>query len=196
MTRPMSGPHPDHTGELAAFLSRPSWEVAPELVGWQLETTIDGLTTAVTITEVEAYDQTDPASHSFRGPTSRTRTMFGPPGGLYVYRSYGLHWCMNIVTGPDGHGAAVLLRSGRPLSGREAMSRRRGREDHLTDGPGKLTQALGIEGRHDGLLLGDGPVVMRPGPETPLVIATPRIGITKAAEKPWRFVATGGRWVF
>lgn len=175
--------------DLIEFLSRPSWEVAPELVGWQLLTDF-GTETSVVLTEVEAYDQTDPASHSYRGPTPRTRTMFGPPGHLYVYRSYGIHWCMNVVTGPEGHGAAVLLRGGRPVSGMETMISRRGRRTQLTDGPGKLTQALGISGDHDGLWMGDGPVVLRPDRGSPVVVATPRIGITKAVETPWRFVAT------
>lgn len=177
------------TDDLLEFLSRPSWEVAPELVGWQLVTSF-GTETSVVLTEVEAYDQTDPASHSYRGPTPRTRTMFGPPGHLYVYRSYGIHWCMNVVTGPEGHGAAVLLRGGRPLSGLETMISRRGRRSQLTDGPGKLTQALGISGDHDGLWMGDGPVVLRPDRGSSVVVATPRIGITKAVETPWRFVAT------
>lgn len=175
--------------DLIEFLSRPSWEVGPELVGWHLLTTF-GAETSVVLTEVEAYDQTDPASHSHRGPTPRARTMFGPPGHLYVYRSYGIHWCMNVVTGPEGHGAAVLLRGGRPVEGLETMISRRGRRSQLTDGPGKLTQALGISGDHDGLWMGDGPVVLRPGRQASVVVATPRIGITKAVETPWRFVAT------
>lgn len=175
--------------DLRAFLARPAWEVAPELVGWQLITSF-GTETAVVLTEVEAYDQSDPASHSYRGPTPRTHTMFGPPGHLYVYRSYGIHWCMNVVTGPEGHGAAVLLRGGQPVTGLETMISRRRRRNQLTDGPGKLTQAMGISGDHDGLWMGDGPVVLRPGRSSPVVVATPRIGITKAVETPWRFVAT------
>lgn len=176
---------------LADFLSRPSWEVAPELLGWRFETRFGGVVTAVALTEVEAYDQTDPASHSHRGETARTAAMFAAPGHLYVYRSYGVHWCMNVVTGPPGHGAAVLLRAGRPLEGAEAMARRRGRHDHLADGPGKLTQALGIDGTHDGLyLLASEEVRLIPTRGAPDVVATPRIGITKAAETPWRFVAT------
>ncbi|MGA7273148.1 MAG: DNA-3-methyladenine glycosylase, partial [Acidimicrobiia bacterium] len=125
--------------ELSRLLSRPSWEVAPLLLGWHFETRIDGIPTAIALTEVEAYDQTDPASHSYGGETRRTRPMFGPPGYLYVYRSYGIHWCANIVTGPSGHGAAVLLRGGRAVTGQVTMARRRGRADHLADGPGKLT---------------------------------------------------------
>lgn len=174
------------------FLAAPSWEVAPRLIGWRFETTFQGETTAVILTEVEAYDQTDAASHSYRGPTRRTEAMFGSPGHLYVYRSYGLHWCVNIVTGPPGHGAAVLLRGGHPAEGREIMIRRRGRSDHIADGPGKLTQALGITGEHDGLYLEPaGSVRLVPTDVAPTILATPRIGITKATDTPWRFVAAG-----
>lgn len=176
------------------FLAAPSWEVAPHLVGCRFETEFDGVTTAVVLTEVEAYDQADPASHSYRGPTARTAAMFGSPGHLYVYRSYGIHWCVNIVTGPPGHGAAVLLRAGRPVAGIEKMIQRRGRRDHLADGPGKLTQAMGIAGQHDGLYLEPaGKVRLVPTNDTPTVLATPRIGITKATDTAWRFVAAGDR---
>jgi len=176
--------------DLAEFLAGPSWEVAPQLIGWRLETRFQGVTTAVMLTEVEAYDQTDPASHSYRGPTNRAKVMFRPPGRLYVYRSYGLHWCANVVTGPEGHGAAVLLRAGVPLEGVEQMVRRRGRATNLCDGPGKLTEALGITGDHNGLdLTDDDSVRLLPTGESLTVLATPRIGITKAVEKPWRFVA-------
>ncbi|HEX2154906.1 MAG TPA: DNA-3-methyladenine glycosylase [Acidimicrobiia bacterium] len=181
-------------GSLQDFLLAPSWEVAPLLVGWRFETRFDAATTAVVLTEVEAYDETDAASHSFRGITPRTEAMFGPPGHLYVYRSYGIHWCVNLVTGPAGHGAAVLLRAGIPVEGEETMARRRGRRSNLTDGPGKLTQALGITGSHNQLnLMQDGMVRMTPTGESPTVIATPRIGITKAVERPWRFVAATWR---
>jgi DNA-3-methyladenine glycosylase len=114
--------------------------------------------------------------------------MFGPPGHLYVYRSYGVHWCANIVTGPIGRGAAVLLRGGRPVAGEGTMARRRGRSDHLADGPGKLTQAMGLSGSHDGIALG---TLARLSPTNihPTVVATPRIGISKAVDLPWRFVA-------
>lgn len=177
------------TAYLSDFLTRPSWEVAPALLGWRLETRFGGVVTAVSLTEVEAYDQTDPASHSHRGRTPRTAAMFAAPGHLYVYRSYGIHWCMNVVTGPAGHGAAVLLRAGLPVGGADVMARRRGRNDHLADGPGKLTQALGIDGSHDGLyLLASEDVRLIPTEGSPVVIARPRVGITKAAEIPWRFV--------
>lgn len=176
--------------ELAEVLSAPSWEVAPRLIGWRFETRFGGVPTAVVLNELEAYDQTDPASHSFRGPTARTEAMFGPPGHLYVYRSYGIHWCVNVVTGPPGHGAAVLLRGGIPVEGVEEMVRRRGRSVNVADGPGKLTQALGIDRSHNQLKLRhDGEIRLVPTGETPTVVSTPRIGITKAVDKPWRFVA-------
>lgn len=162
--------------------------VAPSLLGWRFETRF-GAVTAVTLTEVEAYDQTDPASHSFRGQTGRTWPMFGPSGHLYVYRSYGIHWCVNLVTGPSGHGAAVLLRGGIPIEGETTMAHRRGRDDHLTDGPGKLAQALGLSQEHNGVALG-ADVRLVPGPPLPAV-ATPRIGISRGVATPWRFVASG-----
>lgn len=161
-------------------------------MGWRLETEFDGIVTAVVLSEVEAYDQADPASHSYRGPTPRTEPMFGPPGRLYVYRSYGIHWCVNLVTGPEGHGAAVLLRAGSPVAGEIEMIKRRGRSENLADGPGKLTQALAIHGGHSGMsLTPDGPIRLRPTGATPRVIATPRIGISKAKDVPWRFVNAG-----
>lgn len=164
--------------------------MAPRLLGWQLATYIGGVETAVLLTEVEAYDETDPASHSFRGPTPRTAAMFGPPGHLYVYRSYGMHWCVNVVTGPEGHGAAVLLRAGRPVVGVEHMKARRGRDRHLADGPGKLAQALGLTAAQYGVdLTGKGPVRLLPAQRTLPGVATPRVGITKAVDVAWRFVA-------
>ena len=170
------------------FLAAPSWEVAPLLLGWLLTTELDGVRTSIELTEVEAYDQNDPASHSYRGPTARTATMFGPPGVLYVYRSYGIHWCVNIVTGPPGHGAAVLLRAGRPTEGVDRMIERRGRSDHIADGPGKLTQALGITGDDDGVdATSGGTVRLIPGTGAPTPFVGVRVGITKAVSVPWRF---------
>ena len=174
--------------------SGPVLEVAAHLLGKRLATSIDGATTSVLICEVEAYGGAhDPASHAFPGPNRRNRTMFSAAGTLYVYRSYGVHWCANVVTGREGEGQAVLLRGGLPEWGVETMIRRRGRDDHLCDGPGKLTQALGMDGRHDGLVLsagrevwleesGMGPIEWR---------STPRVGISKATERPWRLVALG-----
>jgi DNA-3-methyladenine glycosylase len=173
------------------FLEGPAWEAAPLLLGWRLESHIDGQATTLTLTEVEAYDQADPASHSYHGPTPRTESMFGPPGHLYVYRSYGLHWCSNVTTGPPGRGAAVLLRAGVPTAGRAIMKQRRGRADHLTDGPGKLSQAMGISGLHDGLdLFAEGSIRLVPGEAPPLIRSTTRIGLARGQNTPWRFVTT------
>lgn len=176
--------------ELFDILSDDSVRAAPRLLGCRLVSEIEGRRAVVEIAEVEAYREDDPASHSFAGPTRRNRTMFGRGGLLYVYRSYGVHWCANVVTGPEGKGAAVLLRGGVPIEGEELMRARRGRDDHLVDGPGKLCQALGITGEHDGVdLLAGGPLRLEPGPPPRRVVVTPRVGISKAKEKPWRFVA-------
>lgn len=170
----------------------PVEDVAAELLGRTLRTTFSDGITEVVITEVEAYaGERDPASHAFRGATPRNRSMFGPAGTLYVYRSYGIHWCMNIVTGSIGDPSAVLLRAGAPVRGREIMEARRGRSDHLADGPGKLTQALGVTGECDGTSVLDGPVrLLDRARAGGTVIATPRIGITRAVDRPWRFVLT------
>jgi DNA-3-methyladenine glycosylase len=136
------------------------------------------------ITEVEAYTSDDPASHCYRGCTPRNEVMYGPPGRLYVYFTYGMHHCVNIVTGGVGDGQAVLLRALAPLRGLEVMARRRGRADHLTDGPGKLTQALGLTLADNGaeaVVVDDGV----PPPEVPRI--GPRVGITKAVDWPRRF---------
>lgn len=171
-------------------LTGPSWEVAPRLLGSRLETRIGGEVTAVILTEVEAYDQSEPASHSHPGPTRRNASMFGPAGHFYVYRSYGIHWCINVVTGPAGHGAGVLLRGGVAVEGAAIMARRRGRLDHLSDGPGKLTQALAISGDLDGVAIdGGAEILLAPGEAAvDTIIATPRVGISRATDLPWRFV--------
>lgn len=160
------------------------------LLGWRLRTEFDGLPTEVVLNEVEAYAGfDDPASHAYRGETPRNRSMFGPPGIWYVYRSYGIHWCMNAVIGEPGLPHAVLLRGGIPVEGIEIMEERRGRGDHLADGPGKLTQALGVTGEHDGTSLAHGPVRLLRGENPVKVTATPRIGISTARERLWRFLA-------
>ncbi|MCJ7725437.1 MAG: DNA-3-methyladenine glycosylase [Acidimicrobiia bacterium] len=178
------------SGSLRALLDGPVLEAARGLLGRRLISEIDGARCEVVLTEVEAYGGgSDPASHAFRGPTPRTGVMFGPAGRLYVYLSYGVHWCMNVVTGPAGEAAAVLLRGGRAVAGLEIMEQRRGRSDHLVDGPGKLCQALGVTGTQDGVSLFDG--VVRIGSQPPVagrILSTPRVGISKAAERPWRFV--------
>jgi DNA-3-methyladenine glycosylase len=173
------------------FFARSALDVAPDLLHKVL-TTGDA---SVRITETEAYLRDDPASHSFRGMTPRTRVMFGPPGHLYVYFTYGMHWCANVVTGLEGVGEAVLLRGGLPLTGLEAMRARRPaarRARDLTDGPAKLAQALGIDGELNGIDLLDPSATIRimdDGTAPPAVITTtPRIGITKAVDQPWRFL--------
>ena len=171
-------------------LSGPVDRAARRLLGCRLATDFGGRV-AVVIEEVEAYGGADdPASHAYRGRTARNSSMFGPAGTLYVYRSYGIHWCANIASGPAGRGEAVLIRGGRVAEGREAAVRRRGRADHLADGPGKLTQALAITGGHDGASVFTGPVRLEPGPapDPASVHATPRIGISREVDRPWRFV--------
>ncbi len=181
---------------LDALLSGNVWEVAQGLLGWTLQSTIGGVETAVTITETEAYaGADDPASHAFRGRTARNASMFGPAGTLYVYRSYGIHWCMNVVVGDTGLPHAVLLRGGEPVLGVEMMARRRGRERDLANGPGKLCQALGVTGDHDGADLHRVPVRLLPGPgvEGREIQRTARIGISKAVEHRWRYVVEAQR---
>lgn len=175
---------------LSELVGLPVVSAARALLGWRLRTRFDGALTSVEIDEVEAYaGPDDPASHAFRGPTKRNRSLFERPGTLYVYRSYGIHWCANVVVGPPGRGNAVLLRGGVAVAGRPIMEARRGTTRHLTDGPGKLTEALGITGGCDGTSLFAGPVRLGP-PSTDAisVSATRRVGITRAAERPWRFV--------
>jgi DNA-3-methyladenine glycosylase len=175
------------------FYDRPVLEVAPELVGC---TVVHG-ETAGTIVETEAYHEHEPASHAFVGLTARTRTLFGPPGRAYVYRSYGIHALLNAVCEPEGVGAAVLIRALAPAAGLELMRERRGvdEERELCSGPGRLTQALGIGLELNGSELDGGPVVILPreGPAPAVLASAPRVGITKAVELPWRFAATGNR---
>jgi DNA-3-methyladenine glycosylase len=178
------------------FYNRPVLEVARSLIGCVVS---HGPTSGV-IVETEAYHHSEPASHAFVGLTPRTRTLFGPPGRAYVYLSYGLHACLNAVCEPSGIGAAVLIRALEPVSGIEEMRARRGldRVEDLCSGPGKLTQALAIELHHNGVDLLHGPVMISDPPsgwEEPAVSTDVRIGITKAAELPWRFTATGSRFL-
>lgn len=174
------------------FWLRDPVDVARDLIGWELY--VDGV--GGRIVETEAYHQEDPASHSFSGPTPRNRVMFGPPAHVYVYRSYGIHWCMNLVCGADGDGAAVLIRAIEPRHGLEIMAERRGlAERHaLCSGPGKLCQALAVTRAHDGMSAEKPPFALRPGRAAGVVVG-PRIGITKAMEKPWRFGEAGSRYV-
>ncbi len=173
-------------------LALPVVEAARALVGC---TVVHGATSGV-IVETEAYHEDEPACHAFVGVTPRTRVLFGPPGAAYVYRSYGIHALLNVVAEPEGTGAAVLVRALEPRDGVETMRVRRrvARDVDLCSGPGKLTQALAVELEHDGGDLRTGPVRLGPPPpgwEAPRLVAGPRIGITKAAELPWRFCAAG-----
>jgi DNA-3-methyladenine glycosylase len=149
------------------------------------------------IVETEAYAPGDSASHSFRGRTARNAAMFGPAGRLYVYRSYGVHWCANVVCEDEGTGAAVLLRALEPTAGLEEMARRRGLDDPrlLCAGPGRLTQALGLTGRHDGLSLAEPPFSLAPPPGPVGVVTGPRIGISTATDLPWRYCLGGSQYV-
>jgi len=174
---------------LESLLEGDVLEAAPGLLGRRLTSVIGGVTTSVTINEVEAYSGAeDPASHAYRGATPRNTVMFGPAGGLYVYRSYGIHWCMNVVCGSEGVAGAVLLRGGIPIAGVATMEERRGRATNLADGPGKLCQALGVSGALDGTTVFDGPVTISEERMDGERVAGPRIGISKATERPWRFV--------
>ena len=172
-----------------AFFARSVHEVAPELIGVTL--LVDGV--GGTIVEVEAYDQDDPASHGFRGMTARTASMFGPPGHAYVYRSYGIHWCLNLVCAEEGRSEAALVRALEPTSGLGAMRERRGLEvaRSLCSGPGKLCQALGITRVLDGLPLDGPPFELLARQEASSLAVGPRIGITRAVEQPWRYGLAG-----
>jgi DNA-3-methyladenine glycosylase len=160
-------------------------EVAPDLVGVTL--LCDGV--GGVIVELEAYDHEDPAAHGYRGRTARNASMFGPPGHAYVYRSYGIHWCVNFVCEEEGSASAVLIRALQPTHGLDEMRERRGVDDvgALCSGPGKLTQALGITGEHDGLALDRPPFELLPREGEPEIVRGPRIGITKAVDERWRY---------
>jgi DNA-3-methyladenine glycosylase len=175
------------------FFARSVHEVAPELVGCTL--LVDGV--GGRIVEVEAYDAEDPASHGFRGRTARNRAMFGPPGHAYVYRSYGVHWCLNLVCGREGIAEAVLLRALEPTRGLERMRERRGLEDErlLCAGPGRLCQALGVAAAHDGLPLDALPFALLAAEEDVAVARGLRVGITRAADLPWRYGLAGSSFV-
>lgn len=174
------------------YYDRDPREVAVDLLGCVLSCrTPEGLASG-TIVETEAYRPEDPACHAYRGPTMRNRTMFGRAGLAYVYLSYGTHRLLNAVCEGEGVGSAVLIRALAPTFGTDLMERRRGRADGLCDGPGKLTQALGIDLRHDGESLNGGEVRILPGPEPEgEIVATTRIGISRGTELPWRYLVLG-----
>ncbi len=176
-----------------SFFNRSVHAVAPDLIGATLLfNRVGGI-----IVEVEAYHHTDPAAHSFRGQTARNAVMFGPPGYIYVYRSYGIHWCVNFVCEPAASASAVLIRAIEPTEGIATMRRRRGLADLrlLSAGPGRVCEALGITGAHNALALDRPPFELRPRQGDVEVVSGVRIGITKAAELPWRYGLKGSRFL-
>jgi DNA-3-methyladenine glycosylase len=172
-----------------AFFARSVHEVAPDLIG---ATLMFGKAGGI-IVEVEAYHHTEAAAHSFRGETERNAVMFGPPGFAYVYRSYGIHWCVNFVCEPAGSASAVLIRALQPTQGLALMRRRRGLSEKrlLCSGPGRLCEALGITNGDNGRRLDIRPCAIRARSEKPDIVAGPRIGITKAVDLPWRYGLAG-----
>ncbi len=170
------------------FFDRSVHEVAPDLVGVTL--LVDGL--GGVIVEVEAYDHEDPAAHGYRGRTERNASMFGPPGRAYVYRSYGIHWCLNFVCEPEGVASAVLIRALEPTTGLDAMRARRGLDELrlLCSGPGRLCQALAVTREQDCLRLDRPPFELLPREGDPEIA-----GITQAAERPWRYALAGSKWI-
>jgi DNA-3-methyladenine glycosylase len=176
-----------------AFFARSVHEVAAELIGATF--LVDGV--GGKIVELEAYHHEDPAAHGYRGRTARNASMFGPPGHAYVYRSYGVHWCVNFVCEAEGVADAVLIRALEPTKGLEEMRRRRGLEDErlLCAGPGRLCQALAITREQDGLPLDRPPFRLEPRTEPPEIVRGPRIGITRAADLPWRYGLADSRYL-
>ena len=177
---------------LSDLLSGAPEEAAPHLLGAHLVSLVDGLEVRIRIGEVEAYKGSeDPASHAYRGETKRNRSMFAEPGTLYVYRSYGIHNCANTAAGPEGVGWGILIRGGEVVEGEAVARRRRSRATDLANGPGKLCQTLGITLELNGTDLLDPTSLIRleEGERPEMVMATPRIGISKAGDLPWRFVA-------
>jgi len=176
-----------------AFFGRRVHEVAPGLIGVTL--LVNGV--GGVIVEVEAYHHTEPAAHSYRGPTPRNMVMFGPPGFVYVYRSYGIHWCVNFVCEKEGSASAVLIRALQPTHGIAAMQRRRKLHDErsLCSGPGKLTEALAITHDHNGLALDAPPFALYARSQKPDIVTGIRIGLTKAVDLPWRYGLKGSKFL-
>jgi DNA-3-methyladenine glycosylase len=175
------------------FFARGAHELGPELIGATL--LVNGA--GGVLVELEIYDQSDPASHSYRGRTERNASMFGPPGHAYVYRSYGVHWCLNIVCSPEGEASALLIRALEPTHGLELMSERRGVSDprKLCSGPGKLCQALAVGGEHDGLALDAFPFRVLARERKPEIVRCERIGITRARRRPRRLCLGGSPYL-
>jgi DNA-3-methyladenine glycosylase len=173
--------------------SKDSPTVARALIG--VTVLVDGV--GGRIVETEAYDREDPASHTYSGPTARNASMFGPPGHAYVYRSYGIHWCLNFVCREVGHGAGVLIRAIEPLEGLDRMRERRGVDDTrlLCSGPGKLCQAMAVTREHDGMSLDEPPFELVVPSRRAKTVSGPRIGISKAIDVPWRFGLAGSPFV-
>jgi DNA-3-methyladenine glycosylase len=176
-----------------SFFARSVLKVAPDLIGTTL--LVDGV--GGIIVEVEAYHHSEPAAHSYRGPTPRNQVMFGPPGFVYVYRSYGIHWCVNFVCEKAGSASAVLIRALEPTHGIATMRRRRGVDDErlLCSGPGKLTEALGITHDHNALPLDAPPFALHARLQKPDIVTGVRIGLTKAVELPWRYGVRGSKFL-
>jgi DNA-3-methyladenine glycosylase len=180
------------TAELGDLLAGAPEDAAPQLLGNYLVSEVDDRLVRLQITEVEAYKGADDsASHAYRGRTARNGSMFEKPGTLYCYRSYGVHTCANSSSGPEGTGWGILIRGGSIVDGEHIVRQRRKRSDELTNGPGKLCEALGITLEHNGIYLLDpeSSVRLESGPSPDFVMATPRIGISKSKDRPWRFVA-------
>src|SRR3984957_18385477 len=175
------------------FFGRSVHQVAPDLIGATL--LVDGV--GGVIVEVEAYHHSEPAAHSFNGPTPRNQVMFGPPGFIYVYRSYGIHWCVNFVCEKEGSASAVLIRALQPTHGIATMRRRRGLHDERTlcSGPGRLTEALAITHRHNGLALDTPPFALYARTGRVDIVTGVRIGLTKAVDLPWRYGLKGSRFL-
>ena len=176
-----------------SFFGRSVLEVAPDLIGATL--LVSGV--GGRIVELEAYHHSEPAAHSFRGPTARNAVMFGPPGYAYVYRSYGIHWCLNFVCEPKGSASAVLIRALEPLTGLATMRRRRGMDAErlLCAGPGRVCEALAVTAAQNGLALSKLPFEIFARTQALEVVTGPRIGLTKAIDKPWRYGLKGSRFL-
>ncbi len=187
-----------YNNKVEDILTQPASLVAPLLLGAVLERKINGHTIRVKIVEVEAYDETDAASHSYKGRTTRTDIMFGPAGHLYVYFTYGMHYCCNVVTGPEGNGSAVLIRAVQPIEGEEFMEELRTKHGiNVSNGPAKLCQALNIDKQLNGHDLREEPLTLslQPALHKNEIIQTTRIGISQAKDVPWRFYIKDNQYV-